>query len=1034
MVDAGGKESDKAGSDDRRWSVAGHAAAWGLGIMLHALPALALEQATIEAGLETDIRQFVHYDIESGLPQSQVYSLGRDDRGYLWVGTLAGLARYNGREFARLTTADGLTGNQIEVIATAADGQVWAGGAEGVCRLGPDPHSTACIPPPPEGVQTVNALAANAHDVWVGTNNGLLRADSATLELTDSHLAEQAVTALHSSDRGLWAGTDTGRLVLQAAGETSPTVELQLPKEARITTILDTGELLWLGTGQGLWLADGNGGFVNLSSSDSGLPSSTVTGLVRLNDDELLVSTLRGLYRVVRKSGPNPAFTVFRVQGLASEVIRSMLLDREGLVWLGLDTGLARMVPTRFDAFDTRSGMHADFVRAIAQDDQQRLWLGTRTGLQVVPLRNGLPRFDQAHSVTAAEGLPNDRIYSILLIGRDEALLATNSGMVHWHLDEGLKGHWTSADGLPANQVRAIRRVADGTLWVSTEQGVVTFSEGQFRHLDPPLLNDMYAINFRIDDHGRKWFATVGHGLVILQPDGSLDRVDTRVKSADRAVWDLWPAADGSGMWAGTNGDGLIKVDPQGNIKLRLNTHEGLADDFVWSVLVDSSGAVWAYSTHGLNRLDAQGITSFGRADGLLHLEGIATAVLEDADGDLWFGSVGGLMRYQPSRELPPSEPPRTVIEHAKVDGRILSLGQVLEPNFDSIDFDYATLAFRDERALRYRHRLVGLSENWSEPLAWRPVSYARLPAGNYRFEVTGADATGRWSEQPAIFKFSVAQPWWRQGWVLLLAVLAASLLVILAVRFRERRLRAHANSLEELVRVRTEDLELANRRLKEAATSDPLTGLKNRRFLTEQIEHDIAWLERLHREPNGDDSAVLMFLLIDLDNFKAVNDRLGHQAGDEVLAAVSEVLCAQVRHADYVVRWGGDEFLVVARGAETDEGMRLGARIRTALGEARFEIGSGQVVEGIGCSIGLSGYPFDPDRRVDWAKAIEIADVAVYRIKRNGGGGCMMILASEQISIADGDNFVFDLRQEFNDYLSADLIRIVADDEDGIP
>ncbi|MFU8877080.1 MAG: ligand-binding sensor domain-containing protein, partial [Wenzhouxiangellaceae bacterium] len=971
--------------------------------------------------METEIRQFTHYDIEAGLPQSQVYSLGQDNVGYLWIGTLAGLARYNGREFEHLTTADGLAGNQIEVIATGDDGEVWAGGTGGLCRLAPGRASVVCMGAPLAGVATLNALVVDELGLWVGTDDGLLQADPETLKPIRLHVSGQAVTALQTTSAGLWVGSAGGRLMLRASRDETPAMAVELPLDIAITRILDVGDRVWIGTERGLWVWPKSGRPERFEQQV--IPRSTVTGLIKLGPEELMVSTLRGLYRIHGDDPDRQRPSVTRIEGLQSEVIRSMMLDREGLVWLGLDTGLARLVPTRFEGFDVDSGMLGNFVRAIAEDEHRRLWLGTRTGLQVVPVRDDRPRFDQARTVTAADGLVNERIYAIELLGPDQALLATNHGLVQWHLERGLQAHWTVADGLPSDHVRALARDGRDVVWVTTDEGVVQMVEGHLRRLESPLLSDIYAINLRIDEDGRKWFATVDRGLVIVQPDGVEQRVDLRAQAADHAVWDLWPAAEG-GMWVGTNGDGLVQIDSKGNISQRLTPTEGLADGFVWSVLVDREGAVWAYTTRGLSRIDASGVVNHGRSSGLLHLEGVSTATLLDADGNLWFGSVGGLMRYRHDRELPPAAGPNTIIERARVDGRRMASGELLPANFETLSFEYATLSFRDEPALQYRYRLVGLGEDWSEPGAYRPVTYGRLPAGSYRFEVLGADAQGRWGRDPAVFEFQVERAIWQHPGVLALAGVVLMLLVAGAVRIRERQLRAHARSLEALVQARTVDLERANRQLKEVASSDPLTGLKNRRFLADQIDHDIAWLERMQS-----DSAALLFLLIDLDGFKAINDRYGHQAGDRVLAQVAELLLGQVRHADYVVRWGGDEFLVVARGSETGEGLRLAARISDGLANARFRIDDEHVLDGIDCSIGICAYPYDRESRIGWEHAIEIADVAVYRVKSQGGGRSMMIRAGEQISIADGDDYVLDLRREFDDFVRAGLIRILGDD-----
>ncbi len=973
-----------------------------------------------------ELHQFSHFGIDSGLPQSQIYALGVDAPGYLWVGTLAGMARYNGREFRHLTTADGLAGNQIEFIAGDSTGHVWAAGTGGLCRLSHADEEVACISAPLTAGSTIAALAVDEQNVWVGTDKGLVRIDSKTLKLEDAGDPGFVVTALHLSARGLWIGTEQGHLILKPSGNAPAEIETYLPGENAVTSILAEDGRVWLGTRDGLWIH--HDGVKDSSGTDGEIPASTVTGLVRLNARELLVSTLDGLYRVVHDAAEPRSFSAVRLRGLQNELIRSMIRDREGAVWLGLDNGLARFVPTRFDGFDRRSGLHDDFVRAVTLDQKRRLWLGTRTGLQVVPMDSGHPIFSQAQAVTTEHGLPDDRIYAIETLAGDEALLATNAGLVHWNLLDGLVRVWNKTDGLPSDNVRALRRASDGTLWVATDRGVMKLLDGRLEAPEQSLLRAIYAINLRIDQQGRIWFATVDHGLVILQPDGRVVQVSGN-ESGDRAVWDLFPAAVGSEMWIGTNGDGLLRVDPRGNIVKRLTTRDGLADDFVWSVLVDGHGDVWAYTTRGLSRLRDGTIVNHDRADGLLHLEGVSTATLEDPDGQLWFGSVGGLMRFRREHQPAVPESPATLIERAEVDGRALQEREILPPDFEDVSFAYATLSFRDETALRYRHRLLGIGDSWSEPAPYRPITYGRLPAGDYRFEVIGRNAVGIWSERPASFQFSVSEPVWRRAWFLMLVGIAIAFVAVLGVRFHARRLRAHAHALELMVRERTEDLEKANLRLLEAATSDPLTGLRNRRFLAEQIQHDIAWQRRLHDDPDADDSAALVFLLIDLDDFKNVNDRYGHQSGDEVLVQVAGILTRQVRQSDYVVRWGGDEFLVVARSGDGDDGMEVAIRIRKALGEAQFRIDDQHSLSGLDCSIGMCRFPFDPDARIDWEQVVEIADVAVYRIKHQGGGRCLEITADKQVAISANEDFVLDLRRNFEDFLNAGLIHVRPDD-----
>src|SRR5699024_8537662 len=124
--------------------------------------------------------------------------------------------------------------------------------------------------------------------------------------------------------------------------------------------------------------------------------------------------------------------------------------------------------------------------------------------------------------------------------------------------------------------------------------------------------------------------------------------------------------------------------------------------------------------------------------------------------------------------------------------------------------------------------------------------------------------------------------------------------------------------ALEALVRQRTAALELshqqleqANERLEQASLTDPLTGLRNRRHISAQLPADLAFYDR--RLALGEIAdEVLVFALLDVDHFKAINDEYGHRAGDLVLQQVAQALTGMVRTGDYVARWGGEEFLLV--------------------------------------------------------------------------------------------------------------------------
>ncbi|HVX40011.1 MAG TPA: GGDEF domain-containing protein, partial [Gemmatimonadaceae bacterium] len=199
---------------------------------------------------------------------------------------------------------------------------------------------------------------------------------------------------------------------------------------------------------------------------------------------------------------------------------------------------------------------------------------------------------------------------------------------------------------------------------------------------------------------------------------------------------------------------------------------------------------------------------------------------------------------------------------------------------------------------------------------------------------------------------------------------------------------------------------------LESMSLTDPLTGVRNRRYLEQTIDLDVAASLRAYRDARATGgsprNADLVFLMIDLDTFKSINDGHGHQVGDRVLTAAAAALQRTCRDSDLLVRWGGDEFLVVERFADRAEAVIAGERFRAALEAADIVLPSGERLS-ITCSVGYASFPFmtaDPDV-LGWEQVVTLADLAAYSVKRDGRNGVSGYVsvapkAPEQIPFAD--------------------------------
>jgi signal transduction histidine kinase len=389
------------------------------------------------------------------------------------------------------------------------------------------------------------------------------------------------------------------------------------------------------------------------------------------------------------------------------------------------------------------------------------------------------------------------------------------------------------ADGLPSLFIASLLTDSAGT-WIGTDRGLARLERGRIRVVSHPSMPaEMAVMVMKRDTRGRLWLGLRAGGVVIWDGREAV-RLGAAQGLTDQTVWSLSPDVDGA-MWLGTNGDGAFRV--AGDSIRRLGTAQGLANDFVWQVLRDSHGGVWLYTSRGLDHFDRNTVRHYARGDGLLDLEGAATAVWEDVNGDLWFGSGTGVTRFVPRRAVAPVMPPTVYIERLQADGRELDVRDArIRPGSRSLQLDFAAPSFRDESAVRFRYRLLGTDTTWSEPTAETTIRYAGLAPGTYTFEVI-ALVSGMESAEPARVTFTVLPAFWQRPLFQLLAAALLLAAVAAAPVLRNRHLEAERRRLTALVAQHTGALEERNAQL-EREIAEREAAQRAHARIEEQLRH----------------------------------------------------------------------------------------------------------------------------------------------------------------------------------------------------
>ena len=749
--------------------------------------------------------RFDSWTTENGLPQNSIRDILQTRDGYLWLATEGGLVRFDGSRFVVFdSSVPGFESQRIGALREDRDGTLWAGTTDGMLvryRAGrfttygrKDGLPLAGSTPP--------AVARMEHDdagdLWVTWVNAVTQVSGARIRnFVPGDLALPPVQQSQYLDH--WWRQEGATLRVFAAGRMS---NVTLP--AGVTTAGVTSDArgtLWIRTA-GAGVLTASDGQIERFTTQQGLPSDAPDGSFHGDG--------RGSIWFFERRGR----AIYRIQGNAYERTgivggRSFYADREGSSWIGtVAHGLQRLRADLFTVHSTRDGLSGDQVYPILQDRAGAIWIGTEDGK--------LNKFVDQRVITydRANGLPSTRVTCIFEDRAGRLWVGTEYGLAYLQGDRFIR--YTAHAGL-AGAVAAMHEDRIGVLWMGTSTGLVKRDGDRFTRYTTAngLSHDSITALFE-DRTGTLWIGTY-QGLTRLR-DGVFTRYGADEGFVGNDVRAFHEDADGH-LWIGTYDGGLYRL-AQDRLT-RYTRNEGLHDNGIFQILEDDQGHFWMGSNRGLSRVSRTELNElaagerrtvmpvvFGARDGLRSIEfngGRQPSGQKTADGKLWFPTMGGVAVVDPS-VIRPLPAPRPVIEEVRVAGVPVEPHQPLELAHDAPMFEitYTAPTFIKPEQLRFRYRLTGLSDTWTDAGERRSASFYRVPAGTYTFVVSAANQTGAWSVDGPELRIVVLPPFWGTWWFKLLALAAVASALLGAhggrIRWLRREQAQRSVYLQELI------------------------------------------------------------------------------------------------------------------------------------------------------------------------------------------------------------------------------------------
>ena len=1002
---------------------------------------------------------FQRLAIPDDVPAHLSTAMAQDAQGLLWIGTQDGLVRYDGYSYRvfrpRPGDPHGLGGSYIRSVHAARDGRLWIGTISGGLSI-LDPRSER-FAQYRHDAQREHSLAndrvetmAEAPDgkMWLATDGGLDLFDPATGRFTHyrhdpaqpgSLASNQLRAVLLDREGRLWVGGQAGLQRWLGNGRFSAPVG-----PAGVTRLFqDSSGRIWMASARegAAVLAPASGALTRLQGLShfwiytlaEPVPGEIWLGTFGHGIDVIDGASLQVIDRLRHDgSGAN---------SIGNDRIGSLLVDRSGLAWVGSwGGGIARHDPAsrafiklRHSPSNPLGPSHPGIVRTLETADG-RLWLGTNgNGIDVMDAQGRLvDSFRPAPGQAGA--LADGAITCLAQAGDGSTWVATLDGTLHRQLP-GQRSfqRMGSAQGLPGGPIRAMVFGRDGALWAGSQHGLARIGRDgavtAYRHRadDPASLSgrEVEALAFTPD--GVLWVGT-NDGLNAFDTrSGRAQRIRRDPARAD-SLPDNWVPdlmVDRSGrLWLATQSGPAIlrKFDGASASFDVLAARLKLPPHPPESLLEDAEGQVWLGSRVRLDPLTWRW-RSFDRADGNEFRTLYFASRVRMRNGDLLFGSPEGLLRVRPPllrrwEYKPAVTATALTIDGVEQPGAGLLARRTLEHGQSDLRLEFAAPDFSAPEQQQYRYRLDGYDAGWvTVDARQRVAAYSHLPPGDYQLRVQASNRSGQWSPREWTLALHVAPAFYQTWWFRSGLWLAGALGIFVLFRLRLRQLRRRGERLEQLVAERTAELEATSRRLEQASLTDPLTGLHNRRFFEQTIQADFDLAARRHRSVPPEPHSDLVLFMLDLDHFKRVNDEHGHAAGDAVLRQTADVMRHCMRSADHVVRWGGEEFLLLARFIDRTDAPALAEKIRTAIASHEFTIPGGAVLRKT-ASIGFACFPGMPGRpsALTPESLQRVADAALYAAKhtwrdawvgvqaRSGEAGLSRFLADPTSAVEAGD------------------------------
>ena len=737
------------------------------------------------------LSQYLHtsWTQEDGNALPPITAMAQTADGYLWLGTGNGLMRFDGMRFTEWSPVSGpaLPSKSIGWLRPAAVGGLWVSTPQGLCRIDrgrviryPAAEKLPCpviasMVEDRSGSLWLRNICPSGATVALLSSNGNLQTFG-----TRDGLPSQPVNALFKDRQGsLWIAT-ADAVCRWSPG--SPAACSNTP--AHVSAIAEGADGLPV-------IADGRRKQVFRLSNGQEIPVGPhlpdfelTTAMVCDRDGNIWIGTVgQGLLRV--RQNRVDRFT--RSEDLSSNVVTDLIEDHEGDIWVATARGVDRIRDPKVQVYTTLNGLSSDWVSAVYGDPSGAVWIGTAGGLNRLASEWATPYLRPA-------GLPGLKVLALYQDAPGRLWVATDAGLARQ--TGGGFSEILTAMGQHLKRVFTIGAGGSGAVWLADANlGLFAFRGGAAQPVTLPGCDTSDIVSILAARNGDVWLGHYRGGITVESRD-STGHYDSRDGLGSGPVRALYQDRQGV-IWAGT-GSGLSRY--RDSRWTTWTTAQDIPEGGVQAIIDDQAGELWLTTPASVLSLPLAALDGplkqlqpvlYGRTEGLRLGQGMTNPRLtRSRDGRVWVCTEDGVAAIDPARVKSNPIPPPVAIEQVIADGKSYDPDLHNAAAFRGRDLQivYTGVSLMAPERVRFRYRLKGLSNLWTDAGSRRNVAYVNLPPGHYRFQVTASNNDGLWNNAGADFALRVDPYFYQTLWFALLCLLSATTLAWFVHRLKVRR------------------------------------------------------------------------------------------------------------------------------------------------------------------------------------------------------------------------------------------------------